>query len=252
MLKKSLNFSLMFLISVFVFFNPNMVNAQQVITNGLVSYWTFNKADIDGDIVKDVFGKNHGKMVGKPQLVAGKFGEGLEFDGASYVEVPDDKSLQLWEIYTLEAWIFQKQPKSSRILDKITAGTADGLHLDTHPGTKLRSCAGDCFSTDKDYSLEEWHHALMTFNKGKVIIYLDGNMSGEGQTTSPLQGNALSFKIAADSNGQNQFIGIIDEVRVYNRALDENEVKQNMKSKSLAVDMNDKLTITWGYIKERF
>ncbi len=232
--------------------NPSVAEAQQVITDGLVSYWTFNKADIDGENVKDVFGTNNGVMVGKPQIVAGKFGEGLEFDGASYVEVQDDKSLQLWETYTLEAWIFQKQSKSSRIIDKITAGTADGPHLDTHPGTRLRSCAGNCFSTDKDYSLEEWHHALMTFDKGKVALYLDGNLGGEGQTTSPLQGNALSFKIAADSNGQNQFVGIIDEVRVYSRALDENEVKQNMMAKSLAVDREDKLTITWGDVKGCF
>lgn len=252
MLKKILVASFLLPILAIALVNPGMAKAQQVITDGLVSYWTFNKADIDGENVKDVFGKNNGVMVGKPQIVDGKFGEGLEFDGVSYVEVPDDKSLQLWETYTLEAWIFQKESRSSRIIDKITAGTADGPHLDTHPGTKLRSCAGNCFSTDKDYSLDEWHHALMTFDKGKVALYLDGNLGGEGETASPLAGNALSLKVGADSNGQNQFVGIIDEVRVYSRALDGNEVKQNMKAKSLAVDKGNKLTINWGYVKESF
>lgn len=228
------------------------IQAQQVIEKGLVSYWTFNKADIDGDIAKDVFGENHGTIKGCKQ-VAGKYGEALEFDGASnYVEVPDNETLQLWETYTLEAWIFQTESRSSRIIDKITAGTADGPHLDTHPGTTLRSCAGNCFSSKDQYDLNEWVYAAMTFDEGNVVIYLNGKADGEGQTTSPLAGNKLSFKVGADSGGANLFKGIIDEVRVYNRALTADEVKQNMNAKSLAVEAKEKLTATWGYVKGRY
>jgi len=235
------------IITAFLYANPT--HAQQIVKDGLVSYWTFNKADIDGDTAKDVFGKNNGTIKGCKQI-AGKYGEALEFDGvANYVEVPDDESLQLWEKYTIEAWIFQYESRSSRIIDKITAGTADGIHLDTYPGTKLRSCAGNCFSTAKDYSLKEWHYAAMTFDEGNVVLYLDGSPEGDGKTTSPLAGNKLSLKVGADSNGQNLFMGIIDEVRVYNRALKEEEIKQNMKSQSLAVDRLGKLAITWGILK---
>jgi len=228
----------------------NSTQAQQVVKDGLVSYWTFNKADIDGEIAKDVSGKNNGTIKGcKP--IAGKYGEALEFDGvANYVEVPDDKSLQLWEKYTLEAWVLQYESRSNRIIDKITAGTADGPHLDTYPGTTLRSCAGNCFSTATSYSLKEWHHTAVTFDQGNVVLYLDGVADGNGKTTSPLVGNKLTMKIGADSNGQNLFIGIIDEVRVYNRALTENEIKQNMKAQSLAVDGQEKLATTWGNIKD--
>lgn len=225
------------------------IQAQQVVKDGLVSYWTFNKADINGDTAKDVFGKNNGTIKGCKQ-VAGKYGEALEFDGASnYVEVPNDKSLELWERHTLEAWILQKESRSSRIIDKITAGTADGPHLDTHPGTVLRSCAGNCVSTKKNYSLNEWHHAVVTFDKGKVVLYIDGSPEGEGDVPSPLKGNQLSLKIGADSNGQNLFKGIIDEVKVYNRALTANEVKINMNASSLSVKRLGKLSDTWGNLK---
>jgi len=226
------------------------IYAAQIIEDGLVSYWTFNAKDIDGDIAKDVFGENDGEIKGCA-MVEGKYGEALEFDGASnYVEIPDDESLQLWETYTLEAWIFQTESRSSRITDKITAGTADGPHLDTHPGTTLRSCAGNCFSSVDQYDLEEWTYAAMTFDEGKVVIYLNGEANGEGETTSPLSGNALSLKIGADSAGANLFKGIIDEVRIYNRALDENEIKQNMNAESLAIDKMGKLAVAWGGIKK--
>ncbi|MEK7398961.1 MAG: LamG domain-containing protein [Candidatus Poribacteria bacterium] len=234
----------------FAFMLSSPIQAQQVIKDGLVSYWTFNKADVNGEIAKDVVGKNNGTIKGCKQ-VAGKYGEALEFDGAAnYVEVPDDKSIDLWEKYTLEAWIFQTESRSSRIIDKITAGTADGMHLDTHPGTNLRSCAGACVSTGKTYSLNEWHHAVMTFDQGNVVLYIDGSAEGEGKAGSPLAGNKLSLKVGADSDGKNLFKGIIDEVRVYNRALKADEVKLNMKASSLAVDRPGKLSTTWAEVKK--
>ena len=223
----------------------------QVITDGLVLYLTFNEGDLEGETAKDVWGEHDGTIVGDAKVVAGKFGTALEFDGAgSYVEVPDHEDLQLWERHTLEAWIFQTESRSSRIIDKIGAGTANGPHLDTHPGTTLRSCAGNCISTAVDYTLEEWHHAVVTFDEGEVKLYLDGSLEGEGSVASPLAGNALTLKVAADSNGQNLFMGIIDEVRVYNRALTEDEVNQNMTAEGLAVTSHtDRLAVTWGAIK---
>ncbi len=75
-------------------------------------------------------------------------------------------------------------------------------------------------------------------------------MEGEGAVGSPLAGNTLTLKVATDSNGQNLFRGIIDEVRVYNRALSEEEINQNMKAEGLAVEgPTDKLAVTWGEMK---
>ena len=53
---------------------------QPVVTEGLVSYWTFDKQDIAGGTVKDVWGENDGKIVGDPKVVDGQVGEALEFD----------------------------------------------------------------------------------------------------------------------------------------------------------------------------
>jgi len=234
-----------------MFLLTNTPQAQQVVTDGLVVYWSFNEEDIDGEVVKDALEQNDGVMIGNPQIADGKYGKALEFDGASYVEVEHNETLELWEAHTLEAWIYQKESRSSRIIDKIGAGTADGPHLDTHPGTTLRSCAGGCVSAATTYTLEEWHHVALTYDEGEVKIYLNGSVEGEGTVPSPLTGNELSLKVAADSNGQSQFVGIIDEVRVYNRALSEEEVNQNMLAEGMAVEYADsKLTITWGRVKE--
>ena len=142
------------------------------------------------------------------------------------------------------------ESRSSRIIDKIGAGTANGTHLDTHPGTTLRTCAGNCISTAVDYTLEEWHHVAVTFSEGDVKLYIDGAVEGEGTVPSPLAGNDLTLRVAADSDGQSLFLGIIDEVRVYDRALNEDEIEQNMSAEGLAVEgSTDMLASTWGRIK---
>ncbi len=45
--------------------------AESVVTDGLVSYWTFDRQDIADNTVKDVWGKNDGTIFGDPKVVAG-------------------------------------------------------------------------------------------------------------------------------------------------------------------------------------
>ena len=70
----------------------NAAHARQAITDGLVSYWSFNKAAVEGKTVKDVFGANDGTMDGNVEVVKGKVGEALKFSGG-HVDCGSDKRL---------------------------------------------------------------------------------------------------------------------------------------------------------------
>jgi len=200
----------------------------------LVGHWTFDEGE--GTTAYDSSGNDyHGTLQGDPQWVTGNIGGALEFDGTGdYVEVPDSEGLHLWERFTLAAWIYQVESRSSRIIDKATAGTSNGPHMDTHPGTKIRSCSGTCNSTASDHTLDEWHHVAVTFDEGDVKLYVDGSIEGEGSTSSPLAGNSIPLRIGADSNAQNLFHGLIDDVRVYNHALTETEIRAAMVGEAVA------------------
>ena len=99
----------------------------------LVAHWAFDEGE--GTIAYDSSGNGHdGTLNGDPQWVVGYYNGALEFDGnGDYVEVPDHESLHLWETFTLAAWIYQTDSVSSgmRIIDKCTAGTSNGPHMDT-------------------------------------------------------------------------------------------------------------------------
>ena len=118
----------------------------------LVGHWAFDEGQ--GTIAYDSSGNgHHGTLHGDPQWGVGKINGALELDGdGDYVEVPDHESSRLWERFTLAAWIYQRESRSSRIIDKIGAGTSNRPHLDTHPGTTSRSCSGNCISSSTDYT----------------------------------------------------------------------------------------------------
>ncbi len=77
------------------------------VTDGLVSYWTFDQQNIAGNTAKDVWGKNDGTIVGNPKRVAGRVNGALEFDGSDdYVNLTNlgDFGGQVGTS-TFEAWI---------------------------------------------------------------------------------------------------------------------------------------------------
>ncbi|MEO2004286.1 MAG: LamG-like jellyroll fold domain-containing protein [Candidatus Poribacteria bacterium] len=199
-----------------------------IVEDGMVSYWRFEAVDKRDDGYRDLRGSNSAKLVGDPETAEGKFGDALLLDGVDdYAEVADDESLRLWEAHTLEAWIYVNELRGSRILDKITAGSADGPHLDMFATGALRSCAGACVVGETQIPIETWTHVAVTYDAGTVTLYVNGEAGGSGSAESPLAGNNLPFRIGADSNGEGLFSGRVDEVRVYDRALSAEEIGQN-------------------------
>ena len=57
-------------------------------------------------------------------------------------------------------------------------------------------------------------------------------------------------RIGSEHDGR-FLIGMIDNVRIYDRILDEDEVAQNFESQSdqLPVEPAEKLSATWGHLK---
>lgn len=64
--------------------------ANTIVTDGLVSYWTFDLNNIDGNIVEDVWGENHAEIVGPTNISDGYIRQGLELKGLNnYVIIPN-------------------------------------------------------------------------------------------------------------------------------------------------------------------
>ncbi|HHZ92356.1 TPA: hypothetical protein EYN98_15805 [Candidatus Poribacteria bacterium] len=72
------------------------VSAQEMVTEQLVGFWSFDQSTIAGKSVRDVWAKNHGAIKGTPQIVDGRIGQALSFKGKTdLVEIPHHANLDL-------------------------------------------------------------------------------------------------------------------------------------------------------------
>ena len=84
-----------------------ITDAENIVTDGLVSYWTFDREDITDNTVKDVWGENNATIVGTPTIVNGHLKDALKFDGIKdYVNLTTlgDFGAKL-DFSTVEMWI---------------------------------------------------------------------------------------------------------------------------------------------------
>ena len=110
----------------------------------------------------------------------------FEFDGKSWLEVPDHRSLKGDNGITLTAWINPTGPigpSGMRLIDKSPVGVAKGYLLDTYPrGKALRLLAGDpALTAEVDIGQGKWSHVAATVDAktGKRILYLNGKKIAE-------------------------------------------------------------------------
>lgn len=224
---------------------------------GLVLYLPFE--DGKGDIARDASGNgNDGKLIKGPKWVAGQSGMALEFQGNSYVEVPDKPNSGLDGVdgLTIEAWVKQSAHHDNGIVVKLTGGGfwPNSYNLETW------SDANMWFGVEQDalaisapkYPLDKWFHFTGVFDgkAKKQSIYLNGKEVAQGNapTNKVPDGDKPVWIGTVDPNNF-FFQGLLDEVAIYSRALTEGEIQQDMRGVVLAVQSEGKLATTWGKLK---
>ena len=245
----------------------------QVVEKGLVSYWSFDAADVKGQTVVDLVGGNDGTIVGAPKHVEGKFGEAFEFGGEpDVIDVasPANGSLDFDgdQDFSMMAWIKVDKPPEldggqSTILSKGDGG-GNARILWKIVGTQIQVTIANeggggpkiDFNSVSDVVDGNWHHILFIADRSDgTRIYIDGKLDAEGglsegtdiTTESPL---FIGASVRIGKTTRRYFEGLIDEVGIYNRALTDNEIERNFKSEGLAVSPQEKLAIVWGELKD--
>jgi len=255
-------------IAIFVCYT-DIVEAQ-IVTDGLISYWTFDDSDMEDGVVKDVWGINNGTIMGDPQVVEGKIEEALEFDGLDdYVDCGNDESLNITENITIEAWVKPGQLINAWYYTIVSkrddSDPSRQFHFDLRSQGKLNfgwRLAADGWheGSTADVLVEagDWYHVAVTFDsKSTPKLYANGTArpsAFNGDITDmPASERPLTIAAYGSISAPNVYSGAIDEVRVYNRVLSEDEIRKNYEAKNqfaIARPDND-LTITWGGIKAK-
>ncbi|MHC4536798.1 MAG: LamG domain-containing protein [Planctomycetota bacterium] len=235
----------------------NVANAQ-LVEDGLVSYWSFD--EIDGDTVVDGVGDNDGTIMGKPKVVDGKVGKALQFNGANdFIDIPGTDSLDFNGKTQLSAaaWV-NIEGHSGSCCDPIVAqrdAAGWALRYDQRDGgaeiefiVHNPAWVGDGANFGAPVPKKgEWHFITGVLTGDEIFVYIDDKLESEIAFAGNIISNSTETEIAGAVDGF--FMGIIDEVLIYDKALSEKEVQQNFAAEGFAVDSMGKLATRWAEIK---
>ena len=116
-----------------------LAHAASIVTDGLVSYWTFDRDDIIDVTVKDVWGENDATIMGNPEIVGGFVNQALKFDGIDdFVNLTTlgDFGSQLGTS-TFEAWVKVGLKEDWQALFKVIDSECIGWGIDFNWGNNL-------------------------------------------------------------------------------------------------------------------
>ena len=206
-------------------------------TTGLVAAYGFEEAD--DDVVMDASGNvNDGIIEGAKRTNQGRFGRALAFDGKNdRVIIPDDDSLDLTTGMTLEAWVYPTQKKWWRnvLIKEYSNEPVYYLFANTYYDatvTAINTGSGaDTYLLGRSkLPVNAWTHLATTYDGSMQRLYVNGVEVASRARTGSIVPSDDVLSIGGDSISGKSFKGYLDEIRIYNRALTDNEIQADMES----------------------
>ncbi|MBD3183011.1 hypothetical protein GF312_12020 [Candidatus Poribacteria bacterium] len=238
-----------FLISLFIFAFSTTSQADDT----LVAHWSFEEGS--GTDTEDLSGNgNDGILNGAAEWGEGKVGQGLKFtrDGQGFVQIPDSESLDVSEQITISAWI---KPTDIYIGDawqerNCIVAKLRAYYLDINETGNLA-----CYlynvqpqqwligEIDMTKFIGQWVHVAAVYDGSEHRLYINGELDVSESKSGNITVNEEPLTIGWVDNNR-YFEGIIDEVQIWSRALDEDELFGLMP-----VEYQNKLAVSWGRAK---
>ena len=220
-------------------------SAQADINTGLVGYWNMDSADIDWstNTILDHSGTgNKGTLTGltfAASSIAGRIGEALKFESAgTYINIPYSQTLtsSITNSLTYAAWV--RVDSAPVNWEPIISNSGQGLQIYKSglllfkPGGTTKQLVAYTPGNSPTNSVGTWFHLAATFDGERNTIYINGAVTCSSctATTTGTAGNVGAYKIAGGTTYP--FVGALDEVRVYNRALSVSEIQTLYNSTS--------------------
>ena len=246
MFRKSLVLGIMMLF-VMTGLIPNTVRDASASEEELVGYWSFDEGS--GSVAYDGSGYgNHGAIHGAT-WATGISGYALELDGVDdYVEVFDSPGLNPTNAITLEAWykptISWSGHGNDPVIDKGYGAYKEpyfqyhlGVRGDQYPGVvtpldfEFDVAAGGVWNwlncgTSHSWSFGNWYHLVGTCDGSTMKLYVNGNLIDSKSVSGTITNYEKSVYFGKHTNPHADVYlpGLIDEIRIYSRALTASEI----------------------------
>lgn len=210
--------------------------------SGLVASYSFNEGT--GTTLADASGNSNNGTISGAVWTTGRYGNALRFNGSNnYINLLNPAALRLTGSMTLSAWVnaAANPADDGQIIAK--SNNAAGWQLKTSPDTGANTFGVTISASSSSHvqrysstarALNTWYHVAGVYNASArtLDIYVNGVLNnGVLSGTVP----ASQFNSTVNANigrrtGGFYFNGILDEMRIYNRALTQAEIQADMNT----------------------
>jgi hypothetical protein len=188
---------------------------------GLVGWWRFDEGA--GSVATDSSGFGNAGTINGAAWVDGKYGKASSFDGTTnnYVSLPNIGIAS--GSFSISVWL---NPQNTGIYGTIMGYDFNRRLLLGSSGVLLTQFDGNFFSIGKVVN-NAWSFTVYVFDGTNEYWYINGVFDSKHATTLPIW-NA-PFYIGQYDRVNYPYKGLIDEVRVYNRALSAAEIQEDFQ-----------------------
>ena len=199
---------------------------------GLLGWWKFDNEGT-GTVLDYSGNGRDGTLMGNAQFVPGVFNQAVALSGSGdYVTIAGYAGVLGSNAFSITAWIKTNENGvivawGNNVGRERVEFRVNEYRLRVEHGSGNRQ--GDTFVSDN-----EWHHVALTVTENATISYPDliFYLDGEDDTISGTSANAFDIvanydvKIGRSYAWNNRwFIGLIDDVRIYDRVLTQAEIQ---------------------------
>jgi len=204
----------------------------------LVARWKLDEGS--GTTAADATGNGHnGTLLNGPQWVDGHFGKALKFAGSPQkVDVPFSAKLNPADEFSVSVWA-NVSPAGSSHRSPVTSrddAPTRGYIIYVEPGNTWQFWMGTGVAGQWDVTqgpaarMDEWTYVTATYSNGAKKFYINGALVGQGtRAIGPNTQQVLRIGGGAtEGTGNYFFVGMVDDVRIYNHALSDLQIQAVM------------------------
>ena len=212
-------------------FGYSKLNSYKAVPN-LVGWWKLD--DGSGTVASDsshAFKGDNGKLVGKPKWAKGGKGGALQFNGNQYVSLGNILQGSYPEI-SIAGWVKHGSSQWQNIVERSVWDNPDGIGLLMDYNGKSVSFghyAIVCATSKANVQNDQWHHVAGTMRQSGsdyvYSIYVDGKLDNTATNATGLTATQHGWAIGARYDGTWGYRGLVEDVRIYDRALSDSEIQ---------------------------
>ncbi|MBI1882332.1 MAG: hypothetical protein HYR94_29520 [Chloroflexi bacterium] len=223
---------LLLVLGVWLISLPGNAQAEEPVSDGLIVYYNFDTDS--GSAFTDESGSgNDGTAVGTPTYTPeGKFAGAYNFSSGNYITLNGNPTANL-ATFSVSLWFKTDDPSQNYKLTSAAwwdNGPGSGWIVGTHTPELWSNDTNSIFTEYYDATVPfvpgEWQHVAITYDGNRFKEYINNQVARDFATTGlPLgDANGRNLEVGAWSQYSFSYEGLIDDFRVYNRALSAEEV----------------------------